>query len=113
MEANCTLVSIVITPSRRDDEGMTSLDNYRTIENRRTVRNHRAEHRVARRSLGFAWELLYLILVAMIFNATALAAVAVASGLAAPVQVVIGLAVLAMLVAAFSAAVRGLRFFGR
>lgn len=106
VKANCSLISMVTAPSRHDDGGMTYVENYRT------AKKHRTEQREARRPRGFARELLYLIVVAVIFNATALAAVAVASGLAAPVQVVIGLAVLAMLVAAFSAAVRGLRFFG-
>lgn len=65
-----------------------------------------------RRSSGIAWEFLYLIVVATILNAVGLGAVGVASGAAAPVQAVVGVSVLALLVAAFSTAVvRGLRYF--
>jgi hypothetical protein len=92
---------MVTAASGHDDGGMTNLTNLRT------------EHNGPRRTRGFAWELLHVIAVATIFNAVALAAVAVASGLAAPVQALIGVSVLAMLMAAFSALVEGLRLFGQ
>ena len=64
------------------------------------------------RSYGFAGELLFLISVAVVFNAVALAGVALASGRAGPVQVAVGVSVFAMLMAALSAVVRGLRVIG-
>jgi hypothetical protein len=100
MSADCSLLSMVTAPCRRDDGGMTKLTNRPT------------EQKMARRSRGFIWELVFLIVMATIFNAAALGAVAVASGQAAPVQAVIGVSVLAMLVVAFSGVVRVLRFFG-
>jgi p-aminobenzoyl-glutamate transporter AbgT len=91
---------MVTAPSRHHDPGMTK------------VTNRKIEQKAPRRLRGFAWELLYLIVMAAIFNAAALGAVVVASGLAAPVQAAVGVSVLAVLVSAFSAVVRGLRFFG-
>ncbi len=100
LDANCSPPPMVNASSPHDNRGMTKLTN-RTIE-----------QRASRQSAVFAWELIYLIVMATIFNATALAAVAVTSSLATPAQALVSVSVLAVLVAAFSAVVRGLRFFG-
>jgi len=86
--------------SHHEDGGMTKLKNRLT------------EQKAPRRSRGFMWELLYLLMMAMAFNAIALVAVAVSSGQAVPVQAMVGVSVVAMLAAAFSVVVKGLRFFG-
>lgn len=65
-----------------------------------------------RRSHGFAWELLYLTAVAVVFNAVAFGGVAVAAGRAGPVQAAVGVSVFAVLLAALAAVVRGLRVIG-
>jgi hypothetical protein len=85
---------MVSATSRRDHGDMTNL---------------RTQQNPGRRSRGFASDLLYLIAVAVIFNATAFAAVAAASGLAPPAQAAIGVSVLAALAVGFSIATRGLR----
>jgi hypothetical protein len=90
---------MVTAPSRYDDGGMTKFTNRKT------------EEQAPRRSRGFAWELIYLVLIATIFNAAALGAMAVASPLAAPAQALVAVSVLAVLVIASSAVIRGLRFF--
>jgi hypothetical protein len=82
-----------------DDGDMTNHTSLRTQQNQ------------GRRSRGFAADLLYLMALAVIFNAAALAAVAVASGLAPTAQAAIGLSVFTALAVGFSVAIRGLRFF--
>jgi hypothetical protein len=90
---------MVAAPTRYDNGGMTKFTN----------RND--EQHAPRRARGFASQLIYLVVVATIFNLAALAAVAVASPLAAPGQVLVGAALLAMLVVASVGVVRGLRYF--
>src|SRR3954451_10487859 len=72
--------------------------------------NRDTEHTAPRRSGGFAWQLVYLLTVATIFNGAALGSVALASGHPAPVQVLIGVSLIIMLMAAFHVVVKGLAF---
>lgn len=99
LDVDCSLLSMETGLSRRHDRGMTKLTNRQT------------EQTARRRSRGFGWELLYWILVAASFNAVALGAVALTSGLAAPAQAVVGVSVFVVLVLAFFAVARSLRFF--
>jgi hypothetical protein len=90
---------MVTAPTRYDNGGMTKFTN-----------RHTQQH-APRRSRGFASELIYLVVVATIFNLVALAALAVASPLAATGQVLVGAVLLAVLVVVSAAVIRGLRFF--
>lgn len=72
---------------------------------------HETEETAPRRPHGFAWELVYLLIVAAFFNGAVLGAAALVSGQAAPVQVLVAVSVFILFVALFFRVVRGLRFF--
>ena len=99
LNAKYSLLPMVSARHHCDDLDMFTRMNTYVVEGAR------------RRSGGFAWLLVYLMVVATLFNVAARGGVLLVSGLSAPVGAVVGISLAALLVAAFFAAIKGLRSF--